>query len=100
MSRTAFVMVVLLIVSGGVAAYGLFFDRSLDSIWLTVAGLALLGLVLGVIAIRLGSEGVRAGWAGRGGRSIGLALLGGLFALAASGSLGAAVILGLVARPI
>ena len=94
------VLFIVLIGSAAVAAYGLFFDRTGDSILLTVVGLAILGITLAVIAIRLASYAVKAGWAGRGGRSIGSALLGGLFALAASGTLSAALILGLIIRPV
>lgn len=80
--------------------YGLFLDRSGSTIAFTVAGLAVLGVTLVIIAIRLAVASVRAGAAGRGGVSVGSALLGGICALLASGSLGAAVIFGLLARPL
>ena len=92
------VLAVALVGSALVAAYGLFLDRSGGSIVLTVVGLAILGIALAVISVLLARASVRAGWAGRGGRSVGAALLGGICALMASGSLGAAVVFGLLSR--
>ncbi|MBA2570906.1 MAG: hypothetical protein H0V04_06990 [Chloroflexi bacterium] len=93
-------LAVALLGSAAVVIYGLFVDRSGGTIILTVVGLAILGITFAIIAVRLAAASVRAGQEGRGGRAVGSAFLGGLFALAASGSLGGAMILGLLARPI
>lgn len=86
--------------SSAVVLYGLFVDRTGSTIALTVAGLAVLGVTLAIMAISLAAGAVRQGRAGRGGRAVGAAFVGGCCALGSSGSLGAAVILGLLARPI
>ena len=99
MTPARFVFAVMLVGSALVAAYGLFLDRTGESILLTVIGLAVLGFTLGVIALRLGAAAWRNGWQGRGARSVGSALLGGICALMASGSLAGAVVLALV-RPL
>lgn len=100
MTPARVVLFLALVGSGGVVLYGLFLDRSGSTIAFTVAGLAVLGLALAIISIRLAIGAVRAGSAGRGGVSVGSALLGGICALLASGSLSAAVIFGLLARPL
>ncbi|MEO6578400.1 MAG: hypothetical protein ABIO99_05830 [Candidatus Limnocylindria bacterium] len=90
------VLLVALLGSALVAAYGLFLDRTGGTIIFTVVGLLILGIVLAILAIMFARASMRAGWSGRGGRSVGAALLGGICALMASGSLGAAAIFGLL----
>lgn len=92
-------LVVALLGSAAVGIYGLFIDRTGRTIAFTVAGLAILGVTLAIVSLQLARASVSAGQRGRGGRAIGAALLGGLCAFAASGSLGTAVVLGLLARP-
>lgn len=94
------VLVVALIGSAAVVVYGLFLDRIGSTIALTVAGLAVLGITFAIIAIRLGTGSVHTAHEGHGGRSLLKALAGGISAMLASGSLGSAVILGLLARPV
>jgi len=94
------VLFLALVGSAAVVVYGLFLDRTGSTIAFTVAGLAVLGVTLALISFRLAVGSVRAGSAGRGAVSVGSALLGGVCALLASGSLSAAVIFGLLARPL
>lgn len=93
------VLFVALVGSAAVVVYGLFLDRTGSTIALTVAGLAVLGITLAIIAVRLGAASVQTARHGHGVRSILSALAGGVAALLASGTLGAAVIFGLLARP-
>lgn len=93
-------LAVAVVGSGAVVVYGLFVDRTGRTIAFTVAGLAVLGVTLAIVSLLLARASVRAGQRGHGGSAVGAAFLGGLCALAASGSLGAAVVLGLLARPI
>jgi predicted lipid-binding transport protein (Tim44 family) len=94
------VLFVALVGSAAVVVYGLFLDRTGSTIALTVAGMAVLGLTLAIIALRLAAASVNTAREGHGARSLFSALAGGLIALLASGSLGSAVILGLLARPV
>jgi hypothetical protein len=93
------VLLVALVGSLAVVLYGLFLDRTGSTIALTVAGLAVLGITFAIIAIRLAAASLRTAHEGHGARSLVTALIGGISALFASGSLGSAVILGLLARP-
>lgn len=93
------VLALALIGSAAVVVYGLFLDRTGSTIALTVAGLAVLGITFAIIAIRLGAASLRTAHDGHGARSLLSALAGGVSALLASGTLGAAVIFGLLARP-
>jgi hypothetical protein len=93
-------LAVALVGSAAVVFYGLFVDRTGRTIAFTVAGLAVLGVTLAILSLLLAKASVSEGRGGRGGRAVGAAFLGGLCAFAASGSMGAAVVLGLLARPI
>ena len=93
------VLLVALLGSSAVVVYGLFLDRTGSTIALTVAGLAVLGITFAIVALRLGAASVRTANDGHGLRALLSALMGGISALLASGTLGAAVILGLLARP-
>lgn len=93
------VLLLALVGSAAVVIYGLFLDRSGSTIALTVAGLAVLGITFAIIAIRLAATSMRTAREGHGARSLFSALAGGISALLASGTLGSAVIFGLLARP-
>lgn len=90
------ILVVALVASAAVVVYGLLLDRSGQAIPFTVAGLLVLGVTCAVISVGLARGAFRAGNEGRGIRAIGGAVLGGLFALAASGSLFLAIVLGVL----
>ncbi len=94
------VLLAALLGSSAVVVYGLFLDRTGSTIALTVAGLAVLGITFAIVALRLGAASVRTANDGHGARALFSALMGGISALLASGTLGAAVVLGLLARPI
>ncbi len=88
------ILLLALIGSAAVVAYGLLFDRSGQAIAFTVAGLLVLGVTAAVVSVGLARSALGAGNDGRAIRAIGGAFLGGLFALGASASLLLAVILG------
>ena len=90
------ILLVALVASALVVVYGLLFDRTGQTIPLTVAGLLVLGVTSAVVSVGLARAAFRAGNEGRAIRAIGGALLGGLFALGASASLLLAVILGYI----
>jgi hypothetical protein len=92
-----FLLVLLLIGSGAVAIYGMFFDRTRLQIPLTVSGLAVFGVGLVLLALMFARGAARLGRQGAGGRALLAALLGGLCAFGAAGSLAGAVILGILA---
>ena len=90
-------MLLLAIIAGaGVAAYGLFVDKSGQAIAFATAGLFVLGVALAVSGFLLGTSAVSAGRDGRGGRAIVVAFVGGLFMLAAAAALAGAVVFAVV----
>jgi len=89
-------LLVAMVAGAAVAAYGLFVDKGAQQIALTTAGLFLLGVALAVAGFLLGMSAVANGRDGRGGRAMVLAFLGGLFVIAAAGSLAGAVVLAVV----
>lgn len=90
-------LLIAMIAGGAVAAYGLFVDQSGQAIAFATAGLFVLGVALALAGFLLGMSAVGAGRAGRGGRALVTAFLGGLFMLAAAGSLAGAVTFAVVA---
>jgi hypothetical protein len=92
-----FLLVLLLIGSGGVALYGVFFDRTRLQIPLTVSGLAVFGVCLALLALMFARGAASLGRRGSGGKAFLAALLGGVCALGAAGSLAGAVVLGILA---
>lgn len=96
---TPFRLMVLLLVVGAsaVLAYGLFVESGALKLPLIVSSLAVLGISLGLLGFSLAGSAVRAGQTGHGVRAIASAFIGGLCVLAASGSLAAAIVLGILA---
>jgi hypothetical protein len=92
------VLLIALVGSAAVAAYSLLVARGSQSIAITVAALAILGVTMAMLSLALTLGAVRAGRIGSGGRAILGGLFGGLFALAASGALAAAVIFALLSQ--
>lgn len=91
------IMLLLAMIAGaGVAAYGLFVDKSGQAIAFATAGLLVLGVALAVGGFLLGMSAVGNGRVGRSGRATLLALLGGLFMIAAAGALAGAVVFAVV----
>jgi hypothetical protein len=91
-------LLIALLGSAAVAAYSLLVARGSQSIAITVAALAVLGVAMVLLSVTLAAGAVRAGRAGSGGRAILGGLLGGMFVLGASGALAAAVILALLSQ--
>lgn len=90
-------MLLFAIIAGaGVAAYGLFVDKSGQAIAFATAGLLVLGVALVLSGFLLGMSAVANGRVGRAGRATGLAFLGGLSMLAAAGALAGAVVFAVV----
>ncbi len=89
-------LVLLLIGSGAVAVYGVFFDRTPLQIPLAVSGLAVFGTTLIVLALVAARAAARLGRDGAGGKAVLAALFGGLCAFGAAGSLAAALVLGIL----
>jgi hypothetical protein len=83
-------VVVVLVVSGLVAFYGLVLDRSGQNIAFTVAGLTVFGLTLAFIAAWFLSRALSDARWGRSGGAVAGALAGGVLALGAAMSLAAA----------
>ena len=77
--------------------FALFIDSSPAKLPLLVASLAVLGIVLCVLGFALAGSAARTGEEGRTGRAVLIAFVGGLFVLAAAGSLGMAIVLGILA---
>jgi hypothetical protein len=86
-------LAVVLVGSAAVVAYGLLLDRSGQAIAFTVAGLFVLGVTLALTGLLIGTGAIGQGRAGRGVRATAGAFVGGLFLLAAAGSLAGAVVL-------
>jgi hypothetical protein len=88
---------ILTIGAGIVAGFALFVDSGQTKLPLLVASLAVLGICLGALGFGLAGSSVRCGEDGRTGRALLTAFVGGLFVLAAAGSLGMAIVLGILA---
>jgi hypothetical protein len=82
--------------SGLVALYGLFIDSSGAKLPLTVSGLAVFGLSIGLLGFVLAGEAARQGEQGRLGRALLVSFVGGLCVLAAAGALAGAIVLGIL----
>lgn len=89
-------LLLAILVGAGVAAYGLFVDKSGQAIAFATAGLFVLGVALAISGFLLGMSAVSSGRDGRGGRGTLMALLGGLFMIAAAGALAGAVVFAVV----
>lgn len=83
--------------AGIVAAYALFIDASPTKLPLLVASLSVFGIAIAVLGFVLAGAAVRCAQDGFTGRSVVLAFVGGLFVLAAAGSVAMAIILGILA---
>lgn len=90
---------IALVVSGAVAAVSLLVLRGSQSIAITVASLAIFGLMATLIGVAFAAAGVRAARYGSLGRAFLGGLFGGLFVLVASGAVASAVIFVLLSRP-
>jgi hypothetical protein len=90
------VLFLAVLIAAGIAAYGLFLDRSLLQIPITVSGLAMLGIALGLLGFSAAGAATGLGREGRTGPAVLVAFIGGLCALAAAGALGAALVLGIL----
>jgi hypothetical protein len=89
--RILFAIVAL--ASLALVAYGFLFERGGLQLPIMVSGLVMAGISLIVLAFLALASLVRAGRQGSGGRAFGWALVGGIAALVAAGSLASAVIL-------
>jgi len=87
-------LVVVIVVSGVVAVYGLAIAKSVPMI---VSGTAVLGLSLLLLGLVAAGAVVRAGKRGDGAMAFTAAMFGGLCMFAAAGSLAVAIVLGLLA---
>jgi len=87
----------LAVVALAVLVFALFADSPTIKLPLMVSGLAVLGICLGVLGFSLAGSAARIGEHGRTGRALLVAFVGGLFVLAAAGSLAVAIILGILA---
>ena len=97
MSPVRWVLVILAVGAGIVAAFALFIDSSPAKLPLLVASLAVLAIAFGALGFALAGSAARSGEDGRTGRALGVAFLGGLLVLAAAGALGMAIVLGILA---
>ena len=97
---TPFRVAVTIALVGSLAAiaYALFVERGGTQIPILVSGMAVFGVSLVVLSAAGAMKSVRAAQDGYGARAFWAALLGGICAIAAAGSLGGAVVLALVWR--
>jgi hypothetical protein len=93
---TRVVLLLAIIVGAAVAAYGLLVDKSGQNIAFATAGLFILGVALAISGFLLGMGAIGRGREGRTLGGVGLALLGGVFLLAAAGALAGATIFAIV----
>lgn len=90
-------LLLLVFIAAAVTAYGLFVDKSSLQLPITVSGLAVLGVALGLLAFSSAAAAAGFGRQGRLGWALLIAFFGGLCAIAAAGSLGAGLVLGILA---
>jgi hypothetical protein len=91
------VLWILAVIAGLIAAFALFVDTGQTKLALLVSSLAVFGLAIGTLGFVLAGSAARTGEDGRLGRALAIAFVGGLFVLAAAGSLGMAIVLGILA---
>ena len=91
-----FLLVLVLLVAGAVALYGMFFDRTPLQIPIAVSGLTVFGIALVAMALVAARSAASLGRTGSGGRAFLAAIFGGLCALGAAGSLAGAFVLGIL----
>jgi len=84
-------LLLAMLVGAGVAAYGLFLDKSGQAIAFATAGLFVLGVALALAGFLLAMSAVGRGRAGQTGRALATAFLGGVSMLVAAGALAGAV---------
>ena len=89
-------LLVAIVAGAAIAAYGLFVDKSGQAIAFATAGLFVMGVALVVSGFMLGTSAIGNGRAGRGGRGVVLAFIGGLCMLGAAGALAGASAFGLI----
>jgi hypothetical protein len=87
----------LVLGAGAVALYGMFLDRTLLQMPITVSGLAVLGVALVLLGFSSARGAASLGRRGYGGRALLAALFGGLCVAAGAGSLAGAIVLGMLA---
>ena len=97
MSPLRWALTIVAVGAGLVSVFALFLDNDQTNVPLLVAALAVFGIAVGVLGFGLASTAVRIGEEARLGRALGVAFVGGLFVLAAAGSLGLAIVLGILA---
>jgi len=97
MTPLRWALLILAIAASAVVGYALFIDASPSKLPLLVAGLAVLGIALGLLGFGLAGSAVRQGESGRAARALGTAFIGGLMVMAACGALAAAIVLGILA---
>jgi len=95
-SFTRFVLFVLVLISAGVALYGLFFEQSALQLPLSITGLAMLGISTLLLALSLARVAMQLGRRGHGGRAFFAAFFGGLFIIAAAGAGSGAIVLAML----
>jgi hypothetical protein len=90
-------LAVLVAIAGAATLYGLL-DKSALQIPIAMSGMAVLGVALGLLAFSSAAAVIGLGREGRVGLALLVAFFGGLCAFGAAGSLGGALILGMLAR--
>ena len=90
-------LLIVIVLAGAVSIYGLLFERPPLQLPITVSGLTVLGLALGLLAFSSAGAAAGLGREGRLGRAMVIAVFGGLFAMAAAGALAMAIVLGILA---
>jgi hypothetical protein len=89
---TKLVLLIAMVAGAAVAAYGLLVDKSGQNIAFATAGLFILGVALAIAGLLLGMSAISNGREARTLRALALAFLGGLFLIAAAGSLAGAAV--------
>jgi ABC-type amino acid transport system permease subunit len=90
-------LVIVAVGAALVSAFALFLDNAQTKLPLLVASLAVFGIAVGALGFALASSSVSYGEAGRMGRALVVAFVAGLFVLVAAGSIGMAIVLGILA---
>lgn len=97
MSPLRWALSMVAIGAGLASVFALFIDSGQTKLPLLVAAMAVFGITVGILGFGLASTAARIGEEARLGRALGVAFVGGLFVLVAAGSLGLAIVLGILA---
>jgi hypothetical protein len=95
-SQLHVLLLLVVLVAGGIALYGLFVEQTPLQLPLSITGLGLVALAMLLLSLSLARAAAQLGRRGSGGRALVGAFIGGLFIIGSAGAAAGAVILAML----